>query len=138
MFLLTLDISQQMVDDAKAAYDLDATLRPRGAERRGGHNKTPQATVDAIKRHINSFPRVRSHYSAVRTRKEYLEDDLSLRAMHVMYSEQCEEELSASKFVYEKVRLFSFIDSMSSNVLLLCLCSLPVWLLKALSDSSII
>ena len=57
IFLRTFDISQQMVDNGKAAFDEDGfrVIRP---DHRGGSNRTPDPVVLAITRHIESFPTV--------------------------------------------------------------------------------
>ena len=42
-----------------------------------------------IKDHINSFPRMPSHYCRSNTSRDYLESNLSISKMHSLYVEHC-------------------------------------------------
>lgn len=46
-----------------------------------------------IRKHIESFARVESHYCRADTRKEYLESRLNVSKMHELYVEKCREEM---------------------------------------------
>ena len=58
-------------------------------DRRGKHgncgNKISVQTTTSITDHINSFPRVESHYVRKKTNKEYLEENWSISSMHNAY-----------------------------------------------------
>lgn len=45
-----------------------------------------------VKEHINSFPRVESHYCRADSNREYLEGNLSVVKMHALYAEQMNEK----------------------------------------------
>ena len=75
----TLDVCQKRVINYHKTKD-PATGTPRPITQ-GKHvkKKTPEEQITAIKEHINSFPRVESHYCRAETHKEYLETDLSIK-----------------------------------------------------------
>lgn len=54
------------------------------------HNKILDETRQFIKEHINSFPRMPSHYVRKDTKKEYLDQELSLSKMYELYQEKCQ------------------------------------------------
>ncbi|CAG9827554.1 unnamed protein product [Diabrotica balteata] len=56
----------------------------------GKHMKrvTSGDQINKIKEHINSFPRMESHYCRANTSKEYLEQDLTLQKMFDLYKEK--------------------------------------------------
>lgn len=56
------------------------------------HNKIDTKLTDGVKEHINSIPRIESHYCRARTTREYIEGELTLAALHRHYAEKCESE----------------------------------------------
>ena len=44
----------------------------------------------AVRDHINAFPRIESHYCRARTKKEYLDGSLSITKMYNMYCDKCD------------------------------------------------
>lgn len=101
-YLSTLDISNKRID-----YYHRRGADARFLDKRGKNpkKKTPQETIDKIKKHINSFPRTPSHYCRASTTKEYLEAGLSLQKMHDLYKVTCEKEgtLPAKIHTYRRV-----------------------------------
>ena len=59
MFLLTLDISYEMVEVAKKAYDTDGMRIPK-QKQSGGQNRTPVDVKERVRYQILSYPRVRT------------------------------------------------------------------------------
>ena len=59
MFLLTLDISYEMVEVAKKAYDTDGMRIPK-QKQSGGQNRTPVDVKERVRDQILSYPRVRT------------------------------------------------------------------------------
>ena len=85
MFLDTLDISDRFV--AKALTKKNS-LGTCDAEKRGKQSQrtnSKDTEKEEIRRHINSFPRVESHYARKDSAREYLESSLSLQKMYDMY-----------------------------------------------------
>ena len=58
-----------------------------------------------MRRHINSIPRVESHYIRADSSREYFEGSLDLSTLYRMYVEKCnsEKEAVAKKHVYETI-----------------------------------
>ncbi|XP_070182460.1 uncharacterized protein [Littorina saxatilis] len=55
-------------------------------------NKTPEATRQRVKDHIQSFPTVESHYCRKNTGRLYLDSKLNVNQMYNMYETECEKE----------------------------------------------
>lgn len=62
----------------------------RGKHRK--HNKLDAAIIDGIKEHINSIPRIESHYCRASTSREYIEGGLSIAQLHRDYITKCRLE----------------------------------------------
>jgi len=89
-YLSCLDISQRRV-----SYYHEHIRTSAGTSRqdlRGRHPKKCIPTRDRqrVWEHINSFPRVVSHYRRAKSSKEYLEPGLNLQKMYDMYKTWCE------------------------------------------------
>ena len=83
MFLDTLDISETLVF---TALDKLTSLGTCDAEGRGKHFQRGNSKAEEkeiIREHINSFPRVESHYARKDSKREYLECSLTLIKMYV-------------------------------------------------------
>ena len=83
--------------------DADGILEvERRGGRRGERAITDQQTNDAIRAHINKFPRVESHYCRKDTSKMFLAADLTIRLMFEMYM-QSEEKIECSFAKYYSI-----------------------------------
>lgn len=106
-FLKIHDVSNGRLDRALRAYQ-NAGGSPH-CDQRGKHepgNKTKNETVDAIKVHIKSFPRYKSHYSRKdNPNREFLTPSLTLQTMYRLYKDRCEQDNTrpASEWIYRKV-----------------------------------
>lgn len=54
--------------------------------------KIPDEDRNFVKVHIESFPKVQSHYCRQTSSREYLESTLSINKMYELYQERCKEE----------------------------------------------
>ncbi|CAH4030480.1 unnamed protein product [Pieris brassicae] len=64
-------------------------------ENRGKHGNQFQLEAslkDGVKAHINSIPRIESHYCRAHTKCEYIEGNMSIAALHRLYVVKCKEE----------------------------------------------
>jgi len=55
---------------------------------RGKHvpnNKTPERQLNLIRQHINSYPRMESHYCRQTTKRQYLDSSLSVAKMYEQF-----------------------------------------------------
>ena len=87
-FLKTLCISNVVVYNAfnhRASNNTYAGTDKRGKKEPG--NKTKPEIITAVKRHIESFPTIPSHYSRKSTKKLYLDSKLSIAKMFSLYKE---------------------------------------------------
>ncbi len=68
-------------------------------------NKIPEETIDKVRKHIDSFPAMPSHYSRKDSKREYLAHDLSIQKMYYMYEEKCREqnEIPVKLSMYRRV-----------------------------------
>lgn len=85
MFLDTLDISDTVV--ATSLNKMNC-LGTSDAEKRGNQSQrsnSKNTEKEEIRRHINSFPRVESHYARKDSTRQYLESSLSLLKMYDLY-----------------------------------------------------
>ncbi|KAK7094532.1 hypothetical protein V1264_006082 [Littorina saxatilis] len=90
-FLATLNLSETYVDHA-LKNSTNGTFA--GKERRGRsrpHNKNSEEAIEGVRRHIESFPAVESHYTRKDTQRKYLEPGLTVKKMHDLYVQQCKE-----------------------------------------------
>lgn len=103
-FTATLDISNN---------SLSTTIRKTKngiveGEKRGcidSVNKTKDYLIMEVKNHINSFPRLPSHYSRARTNKSYIDGSLNITLMYNFYKENCikDGKQFVSKAVYSNI-----------------------------------
>lgn len=108
MFLNTLGINSSWTDTA-----LKCTASGKGVspDKRGHHNtrpmKTPTEALEKVRLHINSFPKMQSHYVREKSKREYFTTGLrSVEQMHSLYMEWCKEnyfENEVSISIYRKV-----------------------------------
>ncbi|KAL4142222.1 hypothetical protein QTP88_004723 [Uroleucon formosanum] len=86
MFLQTLAISDKVVDNVCKRLITSPVLNK---DMRGKHSNRPlsmkEDVKNAIRKHINSFPIVDSHYVRENTAKKYLESGLCISKMHRLY-----------------------------------------------------
>ena len=104
-FLSALDISYRFVSTALSKRSACSTTSP---EKRGKHSNRPHKVDeerDAIKGHINRFPRVESHCCRKSTYRQYLGAQLSISKLYDLYVQERKQEgiKPASKTVFESI-----------------------------------
>lgn len=105
-FLKTLCISNGPVNQAlKNRNEFGHFV---GKDKRGSQepvNKTSPEVEQRIIQHINSFPRLESHYCRKKSRRQYLDSNLTLAKMYELYKDQLKStgEIPASLFVYKQI-----------------------------------
>lgn len=70
------------------------------------HNATSEANITLVKEHIDSFPRVESHYCRRDSSKQYLGSDLNISVLYRLYKEEfcvTRNITPVSRFVYQKI-----------------------------------
>lgn len=56
------------------------------------HKTLDSELTDGVKAHINSIPRIESHYCRARSTREYIEGGLTVAALHRHYVDKCKSE----------------------------------------------
>ena len=97
MFLNTLGISEQWVTTALSRVTSEGTLKK---DSRGMHtsraNKITQEVIESVKKHIELFPVVPSHYVRKKSTKMYLEEGLGISKMYRLYLDYIKQENNTS------------------------------------------
>lgn len=91
-FLSCLNVTDSLVTSIMQARNENYFVENSKRGKCESVNKIPEIAKNFIKSHINSFPRVPSHYTRKDTSKEYLEKDLNLQTMYELYVEKCVQE----------------------------------------------
>ena len=87
-FHATLDISTKTTRVASRKKSVTNTISITDMRGKAAPaNKTPTEIVDKVKQHIDSFPRMESHYCRASSNREYLEPGLNITKMHHLYLE---------------------------------------------------
>lgn len=91
-FLKTLDIGRKTVDYSlqRKTHGTYGRKDMRGTS--SSANKLDQSLVDSVKRHIESFPKMESHYARKQSTKEYLSLELNIKKMWQLYKTECEKK----------------------------------------------
>ncbi|KAK3909610.1 UPF0303 protein [Frankliniella fusca] len=108
MFLHTLGVVDCWIETSLRKCTNGFGLSP---DKRGKHSNRPEKatndTIESVKTHTNLFPRVPSHYSRERTKREYLETQVkSVERMYRLYTDWAKENevaKPASASLYRKV-----------------------------------
>ena len=101
-YLKTLDVCQKRVINYHKTKDPSTGAPNPITQGKHTKKKLPQADVEAVKMHINSFPVVESHYCRSRTQKKYLESGLSIRKMYDMFCEQRQSKALQGGLEYQE------------------------------------
>ena len=91
-FIKTLAISNAVVDTALNGRNCVGDFI--GSDGRGhapSKNKTGLRETRAIRSHIESFPRIESHYCRSSTTRHYLDQNLNITKMYRLFQEKCRE-----------------------------------------------
>ena len=97
VFLATLQCGEKIIRNLLMNNDVGAVVKP---EMRGSHppgNKFSQETRKRALDHLNSFPKVESHYTRKSSTKLYIQDSsnfgkLTVSRMHELYMQEIDKE----------------------------------------------
>ena len=107
MFLSTISIGGTVVDTAlkKKNKESGIVMDDQRGKHMNRHNKLPCAVRKNIRKHLNSFPRVESHYLREQTHREYLEEGLTIAKMYNLYKDWCEQRnfQAGKKWLYTDI-----------------------------------
>lgn len=116
LFLSTFGITDSWLKTIlrKSKNGLDISPDKRGKHSNRG-NATSQETLASVQEHINSFPRVKSHFLRKRTNREFLEETLTVHKMHELYKLWFEEKYG-EQFQRASERLYLDIFNTKFNI----------------------
>ena len=103
IFLATLAIGEKTVEFALKQKVGGAYI---GKDKRGHHeptNKTSEQRANIVRKHIESFPAMESHYQRKGTKRQYLSSDLSINKMFALYQAEHPKEYQVSHAVYRHI-----------------------------------
>lgn len=108
MFLNTLSISHKVVDTTlrKKRDEVGVIKDMRGTSNNYSRKISEDKTASVIE-HINTFPRVESHYTRKDSQREYLEENLSLSAMYRLYLTWCEDTNKPKASIHHYTNIFN-------------------------------
>lgn len=102
-FLDTLNIGEKTVTYTSNRSDTVRCVDKRG--KKSGSQRISEENRNVIRKHIESFPTVQSHYCRKTTSRKYLEKHLSIRKMYELYKEKCllEEKEPVKYWLYDHI-----------------------------------
>lgn len=66
------------------------------------HNKTPEASADRVRHHIESFPVMEPHHTRKDPHRQFLGGDLNIKKLYELYKSDCiktnSKPVGASKY----------------------------------------
>lgn len=98
-FLNTLCVSDSYIKTALEKKRTGGLVSPDKRGKKTPPNKLPDCVRENIRWHINSFPKIESHYSRARSSRMYLGCDLNLAKMYQLYVEHCKEQKLEENFI---------------------------------------
>lgn len=104
-FMGTFDISNSQIKTHCKNMDHSGTLKPK--VRKTPATKIPDEKIEDIINHINSFPRIESHYCRSTTQRLYLDPALSIRKMYALYREKCTSTGKTAVKLWKYEQVFS-------------------------------
>lgn len=90
-FESTLDINSKVISTALEKYE-SGILKQDQRGKHGKHYRVTQKERETVKDHINSIPRIESHYLRAQTTREFIDGGLTIRELCRMYCKQQEEK----------------------------------------------
>lgn len=105
MFLNTLSISNTVVINMLKKVEPGGLVQQDRRGKQTSSNKTPDETIESVKKHISSFPQYESHYSREKSKRKYMGTELTIEKMYELYTDDCNKKnidpkLRAKKWLY--------------------------------------
>lgn len=99
-YLGTFDISQTRVYNAHKNKCLLTGMAAEDLRGKTASRKISPEKEKKVVDHINSFPRIESHYCRAKTKKQYLDPNLTIETMYDLYAEKTNDPLKSSYYRY--------------------------------------
>ncbi|XP_034245116.1 uncharacterized protein LOC117647474 [Thrips palmi] len=92
MFINTLGVQDTWVETALKKIGPNGLISDQRGKHQNRPSKVTEETIESVCQHINLFPRVASHYTRERSKREYLETHVhSIQRMYKLYKEWAAE-----------------------------------------------
>lgn len=104
-FLRTLCISDMTTRTALKKLDSAGFVEEDLRGRHAHHKTTDSDVLKGIREHIESIPRIESHYLRAQTSRQYIDGSLNIATLYKLYKEKCisEQKPFAKLSMYTKV-----------------------------------
>lgn len=101
-YFATLDIDDKRIH---YAHKLSSGGVPPVSVPQNPVNKSKEEDLAYIRKHIESFPTIESHYCRAKTNRKFLDPSLNISKMHSLYESKCAEDgkLPLKEHMYRKV-----------------------------------
>lgn len=91
-FKNTLDINDRPIRTVIEKMSENGVVEDDKRGKHGKQTKVPDDVIQGIKNHIESIPRIESHYLRKQTSREYIEGGKSLADLFRDYKKKCEQD----------------------------------------------
>lgn len=88
-FMNTLDINNRVIQTVVKKRKDTGLVEEDKRGKHHGHHKLPDGIKESIRNHINSIPRIESHYLRQQTTREFIEGGKTISDLHRDYVEEC-------------------------------------------------
>ena len=102
-FMNTLCIGHTPIDTARKQCGASGTFVGENHCGKNDSNKTNDENAAAVQSHIESFPKIESHYTRSDTKRQYPNQTLNISKMYRLYKESCEANDTPSAKEYCKI-----------------------------------
>ena len=111
-FLHTLDITDRMIRTVKSKRDTEGFVQKDLRGKHTGHIKVDGNIIQDMKDHVNSIPRIESHYLRAQTTREYIDGSRTITEIYRDYVDNQEQ----NKKPYGKFNKFYEIFTTEFNI----------------------
>ena len=104
-FIKTLDVKRKTIDYTLARKKHGAFAESDRRGKSSSANKLDPKRVLFVKKHVESFPTMESHYKRKSSKKAYLSHELNIKRMWDLYTKECERKHTpaVSLAMYRKI-----------------------------------
>ncbi|CAK1581384.1 unnamed protein product [Parnassius mnemosyne] len=88
-FMNTIDINNRVIQTVIKKRTSAGFVEEDKRGKHHSHHKLPECVKESIRNHINSIPRIESHYLRQQTAREFIEGGKTIADLHREYVEEC-------------------------------------------------
>lgn len=101
---MALDVNDRVIRTVFLKRELGfIDIDKRG--KHGNHKKVDESVKESVRKHINSIPRIESHYIRKNSSREFIDGGKCIADLHADYKKKClEQGVSAANYeMYAKI-----------------------------------